>query len=141
MEQSTNRARGRPHLVTHFGFANVQGRTDEALAHLQEVNDLTLPEALAHVYAAEDVWIARSARVWELDLSILTDVGITLRRPERAVDRPAVADRVLADESARAAVPPPRPSDRRAPRPPTPLPRVPSPARRGLWSRLTGRDE
>jgi hypothetical protein len=55
------------HLVTHFGYANVQGRTDEALAHLRKVNGLTLPEALAHVYAAEDVWIARSARVWELD--------------------------------------------------------------------------
>lgn len=130
------------HLVTHFGYANVQGRTDEALAHLRKVNGLTLAEALAHVHAAEDVWIARSARVWELDLSILTDVGITLRRPERAADRPAAAAGALA-----------RVADR-------PCAAAPSPARAALatavggsaaaepagscaarvWSRLTGRD-
>ncbi|MDN5854066.1 MAG: DUF5710 domain-containing protein [Actinomycetia bacterium] len=95
------------HLVTHFGYANVQGRIDEALAHLRKVNGLTLPEALAHVYAAEDVWIARSARVWELDLSILTDAGIALRPPERAVDRPAVVERVLVQEEVRPNVPRP----------------------------------
>lgn len=132
------------HLVTHFGYANVQGRTDEALAHLRKVNGLTLPEALAHVYAAEDVWIARSARVWELDLSILTDVGITVRRPERAVDRPAVADRALAREAVRPVVPMPRTAAERSPQqgPPAvaPLASAPAPARRGLWSRLTGRD-
>ena len=113
------------HLVTHFGYANVQGRTDDALAHLRKVNGLTLAEALAHVHAAEDVWIRRSGRVWELDLGILTDVGITLRRPERAVDRPVAAERALAQV---------------ADRPALPLPRPPSADRRGLWSRLTGRD-
>lgn len=107
---------------------------------------MTLPEALAHVYAAEDVWIARSARVWELDLSILTDVGVALRRPERAIGRPAAAERALASEAVRpATVPHPRPPiAERAPRRPAvpPLLEAPAPAsaRRGIWSRLTGRD-
>jgi hypothetical protein len=48
--------------------------------------------AIARACAAEDV-IARSARVWELDWSILTYVGITLRRPEQAIDRPPAAER------------------------------------------------
>jgi hypothetical protein len=124
------------HLATHFGYANVQGRTDEALAHLRKVNSLTLAEALAHVHAAEDVWIKRSGRVWELDLSILTDVGITLRRPERAVDRRAVAERALAQVTDRPAAPLPRPPLQSVPPPPT----APAASRPGLWSRLTGRD-
>ena len=130
------------HLVTHFGYANVQGRTDEALAHLRKVNGLTLAEALTHVHAAEDVWIARSARVWELDLSILTDLGIALRRPDRAVDRPAAAERALARVADRPMVPLPRPPAQpsRPPSAASPLPSPPAPARRGLWSRLTGRD-
>ncbi|NMH79814.1 hypothetical protein HF577_22315 [Pseudonocardia xinjiangensis] len=130
------------HLVTHFGYANVQGRTDEALAHLRKVNGLTLAEALTHVHAAEDVWIARSARVWELDVSILTDVGITLRRPERAIHRPAAAERALARVADRPVVPLPRPPAQpsRLPSAAPPLPSPPAPARRGLWSRLTGSD-
>ncbi len=90
-------------------YANVTSRTDEALAHLRKVRGFTLPEALAHVHTAEDVWIVRSGRVWELDLSILTDVGITVRRPERAADRPAAAEHVLAQVADRPTVPLPHP--------------------------------
>ena len=122
------------HLVTHFGYANVQGRTDEALAHLRKVNGMTLVEALAHVHAAEDVWISRSGRMWELDLSILTDVGITVRRPERSVDRPEAAERALAQLADRPVMPRPRPTS--APS----LPAAPPAGRRGLWARLTGKD-
>lgn len=124
------------HLTTHFGFANVTGRTDEALAHLRKVRGFTLAEALAHVHVAEDVWIERSARVWTLDLSVLTDVGITVRRPERAADRPAGAERALAGEAVRPAIRLPRPS---VAEPAPPLPAAPTAQRRGLWSRLTGR--
>jgi hypothetical protein len=47
------------------------------------------------------------ARVGALDPSILTDVGITLRRPERAIGWPPVAERALANEAVRPAVPHP----------------------------------
>lgn len=130
------------HLVTHFGYANIQGRTDEALTHLRKVNGLTLAEALAHAHAAEDLWIVRSARVWELDLSILTDVGITLRRPDRAADRPAAAERALVHAPVPPRIPLPRaPEAEPSPRRPTsPARPEPAPARRGLWSRLVGWD-
>jgi hypothetical protein len=81
--------------VTHFGYANVTGRTDEAFAHLRAVTGMSQAEAWAHIKAAEDVWIERSARVWHLDLSILTGVGVTVQRPEAAAERPAAADRSL----------------------------------------------
>lgn len=83
------------HLVTHFGYANVTGPSDEALAHLCRVNGWDQSRALVHVYTAENLWIDRSARVWTLDLSMLTGAGITVRQPEAASDRLAAAERAL----------------------------------------------
>ncbi|MFC4943297.1 DUF5710 domain-containing protein [Pseudonocardia sp. GCM10023141] len=85
------------HLVTHFGYANVSGRTDEAFTHLRAVTGMTAVDAERHVDAAGQVWIARSARVWSLDLSMLTDAGVTLARPEAAGQRPAAAQRALGE--------------------------------------------
>ena len=128
------------HLVTHFGYANVTGRTDEAFAHLRAVTGMTQLQAWAHIRAAEDLWIERSARVWELDLSILTGTGITLARPERAADRPAAAERALRHEQA--PIPSPRRPPSVEPKPPPPAavaPSSPAPPRRGFWARITGR--
>lgn len=128
------------HLVTHLGYANVTGRTEEALTHLRRVNGWDEGKTYGHVYASEQLWLDRSARTWTLDLSMLTGAGITVRRPEPAADRPAAAERAL--QAATASAPP------RQHRPPPAVPEpVPSPApppvaeapRAGLWSRLTGR--
>jgi hypothetical protein len=86
------------HLVTHFGYANVTGRTDEAFAHLRAITGMSETQARAHIRSAEEVWIKRSARVWHLDLNVLTGVGVTVRRPEAAANRPAAADRALRQE-------------------------------------------
>ena len=64
------------HLVTHFGYANVTGRTGDALAHLKAVRGMSHQQAIDHIRAAESRWIERSGRRWELDLSILANVGI-----------------------------------------------------------------
>lgn len=80
------------HLVTHFRYASVTGRSEQAFAHLRRVTGMDNVHARAHVYAAENLWIERSARTWTLDLTMLTDAGITVRRPESADERPAVAD-------------------------------------------------
>jgi hypothetical protein len=50
--------------------------------------------ALDHIRAAEQLWTERFGHVWEFDdLAILTDAGITLGRPDAAVDRAAAAGR------------------------------------------------
>jgi hypothetical protein len=92
------------HLTTHFGYANVTGRTDQALAHLRTVTGMTDREAWAHIDAAQNLWIARSRRTWKLDLNVLTGAGITLARPEPATARAASAERTLRREQG----PPPR---------------------------------
>jgi hypothetical protein len=129
------------HLVTHFGYANITGRTDEAFAHLCAVTGMTETQAWDHIHAAEDQWIKRSARLWKLDLSILTDAGITLARPQPPADRPAAAERALRHE--RAPLPPQRrPPSVEAQPPPAPAAAAapkPAPPCRGLWARITRR--
>lgn len=129
------------HLVTHFGHANVTGRTEEAFAHLCSVTGMDQHQAWAHVRAAEELWIARSRRVWELDLSVLTDAGVTLAKPGLAADRATAANQALRHERSRPAMPAQR-GVPAAPPPPRPLAASPMTAddrRRGLWARITRR--
>jgi hypothetical protein len=131
------------HVTTHIGYANVTGRADQALAHLQAVTGMTPAEIDRHIDQANSTWIARSAITWTLDLSMLTDAGITLRQPERAEERPAAADRALRqarrDEVPAWPVEPepePEPEPARIP----PLRPAPTPTPRHSWlRRLAGR--
>jgi uncharacterized protein DUF5710 len=70
------------HRTTHYGFAEVSGTADEAMAHLRAINQWTRAEARAHIEAAYELWARRSAHPWHLDLSILTDAGIRVREPD-----------------------------------------------------------
>ncbi len=83
------------HEVTHFGLANVRGRTEEAFAHLCSVTGMDRDAAGAHVDAAQQVWLARSRRTWELDLSMLTGVGLAIQRPPSRGERVGHAERAL----------------------------------------------
>ena len=86
------------HGTTHFGLANVQGRSAEALAHLITVTGLRGDLAEAHVEEAFAVWQDRSARTWDLDLSILTGAGVELARPVSTARREEIARERLAAE-------------------------------------------
>lgn len=81
------------HTVTHFGLAQLKGLEQRALHHLTTVTGLTAPQARAHVAEAFQLWRQRSQVTWTLDLSILTDAGVTLNRPPEATDRAVVARR------------------------------------------------
>lgn len=120
------------HLVTHFGLANITGRTVEAFAHLERITGMTHSQAHAHVRAAEDLWLDRSAHAWTLDLTMLIGAGITVRRPEPASERSAVTERSLRRVSAS-----PRSVTRSAPPngPTVTQPPAQQPQRR-MWSRL-----
>jgi Domain of unknown function (DUF5710) len=89
---------GSCHGTTHFGLANVQGRAAEALGHLIAVTGTSRELAEARVDEAFDVWQHRSARTWDLDLSILTAAGVALARPVSPAHRAEVArDRLAAE--------------------------------------------
>jgi hypothetical protein len=76
---------------------------------------MTHAQAMAHINVAGQLWTARSARTWVLDLSMITDAGVTLARPEDPPDRRATADRRLREE-------------RQTERPPTPRATLAAPA-------------
>jgi hypothetical protein len=86
------------HGTTHFGLANVQGRAAEALDHLIAVTGASRDLAETHVAEAFDLWQQRSARNWELDLSILTTAGVALTRPVSPARRSEIASERLATE-------------------------------------------
>lgn len=116
------------HEVTHFGLANVRGRTAEAFAHLRRVTGMDHDQAVAHVQEAEQVWMRRSSRVWELDLSMLTHVGVTVERPPSADERAGHVEHEL--RQARADHPAPAMPEVPQPRPPTDSTPAPSTAAR-----------
>lgn len=66
------------HLVKHFGFANTQGKGEQALKHFMKVNGLKKKEAQAEIAKAFDTWRKRSLVDWELDLSGLKKYGVDI---------------------------------------------------------------
>lgn len=63
----------RCHRATHFGFAASKGMAQPALRQLEKVNKWSKDQALDHVKNAFDVWNARSAVEWSIDMSILDE--------------------------------------------------------------------
>jgi hypothetical protein len=83
------------HQATHYGLATVKGQDAQAMKHLCAVTGLSRPDVEQLIEAAFETWHQRSLTTWELDLSMLTSAGITVRRPPAADERTRAADREL----------------------------------------------
>ena len=83
------------HLATHYGYARVSGREEQAFTHLAWVRREAGEEIARHVEKAMRLGLIRSQRDWKLDLSILTDAGIRLAPPPEASQRRHVAATTL----------------------------------------------
>lgn len=68
------------HLSTHYGYARVSDRESEAYDHLKRVRNFNDYECNDHIAEAFDVWRERNSQLWFLDLSLITDNGITLKK-------------------------------------------------------------
>ncbi|MEU1661536.1 DUF5710 domain-containing protein [Streptomyces griseofuscus] len=86
------------HTATHYGYAQVRGLESKAFAHLTKVTKMDGVTARRHIDTAFALWRRRSAHAWTLDLSILTDAGVTVQRPPSADKRRGVAAATLAAE-------------------------------------------
>ncbi|MBQ0867447.1 DUF5710 domain-containing protein [Streptomyces sp. RK75] len=95
------------HTVTHFGLAELNGRRAAALAHLRSVTGMSAAGAESHVRSAFALWRERSARVWELDLHMLTGAGVTVVAPPPAVERERTAWRTARGQRAAPPAAPP----------------------------------
>ena len=70
------------HTTTHIGFAKIKGNYQEALEHLKQVRKFTHDQALEHEKQAYQVWRERNKIEWTLDLSILTNIKLTQKKPK-----------------------------------------------------------
>jgi hypothetical protein len=70
------------HGTTHFGFTSLGGQAEEqaALGHLMFVTGMSRRQAGRHIRDALALWEHRSAIRWRVDLSIITALGVTIRR-------------------------------------------------------------
>ncbi|MFD2796442.1 DUF5710 domain-containing protein [Promicromonospora vindobonensis] len=87
------------HHATHYGRAQVVGTADAAFIHLRAVTGMSETQTHAHISEAFRVWEERSNRSWTLDLTMLTDAGVTVRKPLKAEERSAAAQAALAEEN------------------------------------------
>ena len=72
------------HRTTHYGFAMVNGDADWVFDFLMQIRESDATETNRHIEEAFALWEKRSEKVWELDLSILTDCGIEVTPPPSA---------------------------------------------------------
>jgi hypothetical protein len=74
------------HGTTHFGFTSLGGEDEAAaaLGHLQFVTGMTRVQAERHVREAFALWERRSSIAWQVDLSMITALGVTVRGPGSA---------------------------------------------------------
>lgn len=68
------------HMTTHFGLARVMGWERPAFEHLLDVSGMSFEQGNRHVREAMKLAIERGRHQWTVDLSILTDSGILLKR-------------------------------------------------------------
>jgi hypothetical protein len=79
------------HEVTHYGLACVRGRDEIALRHLMYVNRWSGTRAKRHIEAAFKQWEERSTVTWALDLQLLLNVDVQVRRPPEPEERDEMA--------------------------------------------------
>ena len=68
------------HLVTHIGYASVSGKYEKAYSHLKKVRDFDNQDCDDHIERAFKLWDKRNEYKWELDISLITDNGIKLKK-------------------------------------------------------------
>ena len=59
------------HMVKHIGFANIQGKGEEAADHLAKINGWTREQAGDYIAESFRLWDERNSIEWESDLSHL----------------------------------------------------------------------
>ena len=65
------------HQVKHFGLAQINGKTKEAIRHLMKVNNWSASKADQHIRESFDEWKIRCLTDWKVDISY-TGFDITI---------------------------------------------------------------
>lgn len=71
------------HQVKHIGFAQSQGKGEQAMQHLMKVNELTRKKAEKYLTEAMQQWDERSQKKWKLDMTFLSTYDIDISKLEK----------------------------------------------------------
>ena len=85
----------RCHQSTHFGFAKICGKEEEASTHIKKIRNFNLEELKEHIDTAWSIWVERNQYEWKLDLSIITSNGFDIIKPVGKEERKQIADEKL----------------------------------------------
>lgn len=83
------------HETTHMGLASLKGHKERATQHLVKVTGMTNEQAQEHIKNAFTVWRERNRFQWHLNLSILTNSGIKLKKENNPQEREEIAKETL----------------------------------------------
>lgn len=83
------------HQTTHFGYAETQGKDNEAKEHLKSVRKWNDLQCQQHIDNAFKIWKSRNQISWDLDLSLLTSNGIRLAKNPSSDERIGIAEQTL----------------------------------------------
>jgi hypothetical protein len=75
------------HRVKHIGFAQVQGKGEQACRHLMKINKLTKKKAEEYIAQSFEIWAERSKKQWTLDISILSDYSIDVSKIKQRTNK------------------------------------------------------
>ena len=74
-----------------MGFAQISGKDEQAILHLQETTRMPEEAVKQHVADAFTTWMQRSQYMWSIDLSILTKNVITVNEMQTQVTRAEIS--------------------------------------------------
>jgi len=85
------------HLSTHYGFASHTGEQKLAYDNILTVNNWTAEQFDEHLKIAQQLYIQRSDVNWELDLSLITNSGLTIVKPVTCDSRQEISRIMIED--------------------------------------------
>lgn len=68
------------HMVKHMGFAQITNKADYALNHFMKINKINKVDAQKYIKQAFAIWEKRSLKKWKLDITLLKDFGIDIKK-------------------------------------------------------------
>jgi hypothetical protein len=75
------------HQTTHIGLAEIKGKKEEAMKHLQTIRNFTEEECKEHIDNAFKIWNDRCKFEWSLDISLIEKNNIKLSNKVDKMER------------------------------------------------------
>ena len=83
------------HLATHYGFAKISGKEQEAYNHLLNTRKCNIEELNEHISLAYALWNERNQYDWSLDLELILKNNFEIVKPVKKEERKKIVENKL----------------------------------------------